>query len=143
MPVVQSFSGPRSDLGFINPIGSGTPYVSQGFGRTRYSSNHTGIDIAFRGNGYGTPILATLPGTVEFSGWQGSYGNLVIINHGGGLKTYYAHCSKLVVSRGETVSQGQQIANVGSTGRSTGNHCHYMVVENGVYRNPLNYIPGF
>lgn len=143
MPVVQNFSGTRSDLGFINPIASGSPYISQGFGRTRYSSNHTGIDIAFRGNGYGIPILATLPGTVEYAGWRGSYGYLVILNHGGGLKTYYAHCSRLIVSQGETVAQGQQIANVGSTGRSTGNHCHYMVLENGSYRNPLSYIPGF
>jgi len=144
MPHVESISeGQRSDMGFINPILSGRPYISQGFGRTGYNSNHTGIDIAFRGNGYGTPIVATLPGTVEYAGWRTSYGNLVILNHGGGIKTYYAHCSKLTVSVGQTVSQGQQIANVGSTGRSTGNHCHYMVVINGAYKNPLNYIPGF
>lgn len=140
MPKVSTYSGPQSDLGFIRPVSSRSAYVSQ-----RYTGQygHTGIDIAFRGNGYGTPIVATLPGTVEYSGWRGTYGNLVIINHGGGLKTYYAHCSKLTVSAGQTVSQGQQIANVGSTGRSTGNHCHYMVVVNGSYKNPLNYIPGY
>ncbi len=143
MPVASGYVGSRSNLGFVNPVVQGRPYLSQGFGRTRYSRYHTGLDIAFRGNGYGTPIIAVYPGTVEYAGWRGSYGNLVIINHGGGIKSYYAHCSKLAVSVGSTVAQGQQVGNVGSTGRSTGNHCHFMITVNGAYQNPLYYVPGY
>ncbi|MFZ2537622.1 MAG: M23 family metallopeptidase, partial [Oscillospiraceae bacterium] len=91
--------------------------------------------------GYGQPIVAAIAGRVTFSGTNGSYGKLVIIESPGGIQTWYAHCSKLVVSAGQTVSQGQQIANVGNTGRSTGNHLHFRVVINGVQKNPLNYLP--
>ncbi len=98
---------------------------------------HKGIDI---GNSYGTPICASDGGTVEYSGWQGGYGYLVIINHGNGFKTYYGHNSSLLVRVGDHVYPGQQIARMGSTGLSTGNHCHFGIMLNGTFVNPLNYL---
>lgn len=98
---------------------------------------HKGIDI---GASYGTPIYASDGGTVEYSGWQSGYGYLVIIDHGNGYKTYYGHNSSLLVSRGDHVYPGQQIARMGSTGMSTGNHCHFGIMLNGTFVNPLNYL---
>ena len=102
------------------------------------STNHKGIDIA---NSYGTAIYAADGGTVTYAGWMGGYGYLVQINHGNGYVTYYGHNSKLLVSVGQHVYKGQQIAKMGSTGNSTGNHCHFEVRYNGVAKNPLNYLP--
>lgn len=87
-------------------------------------SFHTGIDLA---NAAGTPILASASGTVSFSGAKGSYGNLLKIDHGNGFVTYYAHCSQLLAKEGDWVEQGQTIALMGSTGRSTGPHLHFEV----------------
>ena len=101
------------------------------------SSGHSGLDIATK---KGTNIKAAAGGTVLFAGYSGAYGNVVKISHGSGIKTYYAHCSKLYVKTGDTVSAGDVIAAVGSTGRSTGNHLHFEVVKNGVYVNPQNYL---
>ena len=101
------------------------------------STNHKGIDIA---NSYGTPIYAADGGTVTYAGWMGGYGYLVQINHGNGYVTYYGHNSSLLVSVGQHVYKGQQIARMGSTGNSTGNHCHFEVRYNGVAKNPLNYL---
>lgn len=101
------------------------------------SSAHTGLDIAAS---TGTPIVAAASGTVTFSGLKGSYGNLLVISHGNGIQTYYGHCSKLYVSAGQTVSQGQKIAAVGSTGNSTGPHLHLEIRVNGVAYNPQNYL---
>ena len=104
-------------------------------------SYHSGLDIA---TSYGTAIVASDGGTVVFAGratgsyW--SYGNLVIIDHGNGIQTYYAHCSSVLVSAGDKVYQGQTIARVGSTGRSTGNHCHFEVKVNGTSQNPYSYL---
>lgn len=98
---------------------------------------HKGIDIA---NSYGTPIKASDGGYVEFVGWQDGYGNLVIINHENGYKTYYGHNSSIVVTQGQRVAQGDVIAKMGSTGRSTGNHCHFEVRANGVPQNPFDYL---
>lgn len=98
---------------------------------------HRGLDIAAK---TGTPIYAADGGTVTFSGWKGNYGNMVEIDHGNGYKTRYAHASKLLVKKGEKVYKGQHIANVGSTGRSTGPHLHLEVLKNGVYQNPSNYV---
>ena len=89
----------------------------------------------------GTPVYAADGGTVTYSGWMGGYGYLVEINHGNGYVTRYGHNSSLTVSVGDHVYKGQQIARVGSTGNSTGNHCHFEVRYNGVARNPLNYLP--
>ena len=102
-----------------------------------YSWRHTGLDIA---NKTGTPLYAAEAGTVEVSGWNNGYGYNVVINHGGGKKTRYAHASKLNVEVGDTVERGEQVAAMGSTGWSTGPHIHFEVIVNGVRQNPLNYI---
>lgn len=101
------------------------------------STYHSGIDI---GNSYGTSIYASDGGTVTYSGWMSGYGYLIIIDHGNGYQTYYGHNSSLVVSLGQKVHKGQLIARMGSTGRSTGNHCHFGVKFNGTFVNPLNYL---
>ena len=101
------------------------------------STNHKGIDIAVP---RGTPIYAADGGTVTYSGWMGGYGYLVQIDHGNGYVTRYGHNSSLTVSVGAKVYKGQQIARAGSTGNSTGNHCHFEVRYNGVAKNPLNYL---
>lgn len=98
---------------------------------------HTGIDI---GQSKGAPVRASNGGTVTFTGRRGGYGNLVIINHGGGIETYYAHNSSITVSVGQQVEKGQQIATVGSTGRSSGCHVHFEIRVNGSPVNPLNYL---
>lgn len=105
------------------------------FGSTSY---HSGIDIDAY---YGQSIKAADGGTVTFSGYKGSYGYLVIIDHGNGKQTYYGHNSSLCVSAGDKVYQGQTIAKAGSTGRSTGVHCHFEVKINGTSVNPLSYLP--
>ena len=101
------------------------------------STNHKGIDIAAP---KGTPVYAADGGTVTYSGWMSGYGYLVRIDHGNGYVTYYGHNSSLTVSVGQHVYKGQQIARVGSTGNSTGNHCHFEIRYNGVAKNPLNYL---
>jgi len=104
------------------------------FGRYSY---HSGLDIQAS---YGASIKAADGGTVTFAGWKGSYGNLVIITHDNGMQTYYAHNSSLLVSAGTKVYKGQVIAKAGSTGRSTGPHCHFEVRVNGSAVNPLSYL---
>ena len=104
------------------------------FGTMRF---HTGVDI---GAYYGSPVLASDSGVVIDSGWLGGYGNCIIVDHGGGYSTLYAHCSELYVSYGQSVSKGQQIAAVGSTGNSTGPHLHFEVRINGEPVDPLGFI---
>lgn len=101
------------------------------------STNHKGIDI---GAPYGASIVAAADGVVAFAGYSDSCGNYVMIDHGGGIYTVYMHASQLCVSSNEKVSAGQQIAKVGSTGISTGNHLHFGVSENGTYVSPWNYL---
>ncbi len=101
------------------------------------STYHEAIDIA---NSYGTPIYASDGGTVIYSGWMGGYGYLVKIDHGNGYVTYYGHNSSLLVSVGEHVHKGQQVARMGSTGISSGNHCDFRIQLNGTFLNPLNYL---
>ncbi|MBP3707698.1 MAG: peptidoglycan DD-metalloendopeptidase family protein [Clostridia bacterium] len=100
---------------------------------------HAGVDIGAAG---GANIVAADSGTVILSSWgyNGGYGNYIIISHGNGVTTRYAHCSNLYVKVGDTVSRGQVIAAVGSTGASTGNHCHFEVRINGESKQPLNYL---
>ena len=100
---------------------------------------HTGIDI---GATMGSNICAAESGTVILAnyGWNGGYGNYIIINHGNGITTRYAHASKLYVTAGQTVTKGQVIAAVGTTGNSTGPHLHFEVRINGSHTNPLNYL---
>lgn len=105
------------------------------FGTSRY---HSGMDI---GVDYGTPILAADSGTVVAAGWLGGYGNAVMIDHGGGLVSLYGHNTSVNVSVGQAVAQGQVIASAGSTGYSTGPHCHFEVRLHGEVTDPQNYLP--
>lgn len=131
-------SSAKANLGIalIRPV-SGTITSRFGVGSRIRRSSHTGLDIA---TSTGTPIAAAASGTVTFSGYKGSYGNMLVISHGNGVQTYYGHCSKLYVSAGTQVSQGQIIGAVGSTGNSTGPHLHLEVRVNGVAYNPQNYV---
>lgn len=104
------------------------------FGTSRF---HSGLDI---GGDYGMPIYAAAGGTVIYAGWISGYGNAVIIDHGGGVTTLYGHNDSLNVSEGESVAQGQVIAMCGSTGNSTGPHCHFEVRENGEPVSPYGYL---
>jgi murein DD-endopeptidase MepM/ murein hydrolase activator NlpD len=99
---------------------------------------HAGLDIAAD---YGQPVVAADSGTVVYAGWMGGYGNAVMIDHGGGIVTLYGHNSSLTVGVGENVSKGQTIALAGSTGNSTGPHCHFEVRVHGEVVQPLNYLP--
>ncbi|HHY40463.1 MAG TPA: M23 family metallopeptidase [Syntrophaceticus sp.] len=98
---------------------------------------HSGLDI---GANYGAAVGAAAAGRVTSAGWQGNYGYMVTIDHGGGLVTRYAHLSQINVSVGQSVSSGQIIGRVGTTGRATGPHLHFEVLANGSHRNPLNYL---
>jgi len=115
--------------GYLWP--TSTKRLSQYFGWS-----HTGIDIPNRNL---PPITAAKNGKVAYSGWLGGYGNLVILDHGNNVKTYYAHMSKIYVKSGQAVTQGQTLGKMGSTGRSTGPHLHFEVRVNGRPTNPLNY----
>ncbi|MGI5894347.1 MAG: murein hydrolase activator EnvC family protein [Candidatus Merdivicinus sp.] len=122
---------------FARPTNDGY-YISSGYG-PRWGSFHSGIDIT-AGGCYGANIYASASGTVITAGWHWSYGNYVVIDHGGGYSTLYAHCSSLNVSVGQNVVQGQVIAKIGSTGQSTGPHLHFEVRINGTRQNPSNYV---
>lgn len=122
--------------GYLWPIARNAEvrqYISTYYGE----SGHKGIDIASK---QGTPIYASQGGTVVAATYESGYGNYVLIDHGNGVKTRYAHASKLLVSVGETVAQGQTIALCGTTGRSTGPHLHFEVLVNGSFANPLKFV---
>lgn len=125
-----------SNLGtgsFIRPYyGS----ISSRYG-SRRSGFHTGVDFCGK---TGDNIVAADNGTVTYSGWSGGYGYMIKINHNNGYETYYAHCSRLLVEKGQTVAKGDVIAKVGSTGNSTGPHVHFEVLKNGESQNPMNYV---
>lgn len=97
---------------------------------------HGGTDIPAP---YGTPIISANDGVVIYAGYHYSYGNYIIVDHGGGISTLYGHCSKLLATKGQAVSRGEAIALVGSTGESTGNHLHLEVRVNGVRKDPMSY----
>jgi murein DD-endopeptidase MepM/ murein hydrolase activator NlpD len=128
----SSYDSSPSSSGLIWPVSG--PVVS-GFG-LRWGRMHNGIDI---GAGYGTPIVASAGGTVIFAGWMGGYGNFVIVDHGGGLSTAYAHQSSIAVGGG-AVSQGQVLGYVGCTGHCFGPHLHFEVRINGSAVDPLGYL---
>ena len=123
-------------IGLIKPI---TGTITSRFGSVSSirSGAHTGLDI---GASSGTPVKAAASGTVIWAGYKGSLGNLVVVSHSNGVQTYYGHCSKIYVSSGQSVSQGQTISAVGSTGNSTGPHLHFEIRVNGVAYNPQNYV---
>ncbi len=123
-------------ISLIKPI-SGTITSRFGVSSRVRSSTHTGLDISAAS---GTPIKAAAAGTVSFAGYKGSFGNMLAINHGNGVQTYYCHCSKLYASVGQSVAQGETVAAVGSTGNSTGPHLHLEVRINGTPYNPQNYV---
>lgn len=124
--------------GFIAPLRyTSSSYTSSPYGN-RSGGFHTGVDIPAS---TGTPIYAVKSGKVIISTSHYSYGNYVVIDHGQGVTTYYAHCSRLAVSVGQNISQGAVIGYVGSTGQSTGPHIHFEVRINGSHKNPANYIP--
>ena len=131
-------SSAKANLGIslIRPV-SGIITSRFGAASAIRRSSHTGLDLA---TSSGTPIKAAASGTVTFSGYKGSYGNLMVITHENGVQTYYGHCSQLYLSAGATVSQGQTVAAVGSTGNSTGPHLHFEVRVNGTEYNPENYV---
>ena len=120
--------------GFIFPLPAGTWRVSSYYGDGR---NHKGVDICAKS---GTSIYAVAAGKVVYSGWKGNYGNCVIIEHEDGMRTLYAHAKQLCCSVGDTVSQGEVIALVGTTGQSTGNHLHFEVIVGGRNMDPAPYI---
>ena len=120
--------------GLVQPLDEFT--LTSGFGE-RWGRQHSGIDMALP---TGSPVYAAKDGTVTWSGYKDSYGNLVIIDHGDGMETYYAHCSRLDVEVGRQVAAGQQIAAVGSTGNSTGPHLHFEVRIGGVARDPADWL---
>ncbi|HWH15359.1 MAG TPA: peptidoglycan DD-metalloendopeptidase family protein [Miltoncostaeaceae bacterium] len=133
-PVAASVSrSPSSSGGMIWPA-AGT--FTSPFG-PRWGRMHEGIDIAVP---TGTPVSAAAAGRVISSGWSGGYGNLVVIDHGGGIATAYAHNSRLLVSPGQSVGQGTTIALAGSTGHSTGPHVHFEVRVNGAAVDPMRYL---
>ncbi len=126
---------------FLWPVPSSTRVTSDYGSRLSptagASSNHKGIDV---GASYGAKIIAVADGTVAFAGYNNGMGNYVMLSHGSGLYTVYGHCSALTVSTGEDVAAGQTIAQIGSTGISTGNHLHFGVTKDGVYVSPWNYL---
>lgn len=133
----RSYAKVNLGISLINPV-SGIITSRFGSNDSVRSHSHSGIDIAAP---YGTPIKASASGTVTYSGnANDGYGLYVIIAHGNGVQTVYAHCSQLLVSAGQKVSQGEVIAKVGSTGNSTGNHLHLEVRKNGITYNPQNYV---
>lgn len=134
-PAGSFAGGPVSASGLIWPVHG--PVTSE-FG-PRWGGFHPGIDIA---PPFGTPIHAAKAGVVIIAGWVSGYGNYVVIDHGGGLSTGYGHQSKLAVTQGQSVTQGQVIGYEGSTGMSTGPHVHFEVRINGSVRNPRGYLSG-
>lgn len=128
-------SGPTPPPATASGSGFGWPTISKHISQY-FKWGHTGIDIDNRSR---PPVYAAQTGTVQFAGWLGAYGNLIIVDHGGGLTTYYAHLEKFYVSKGQKVSKGDAIAKMGSTGHSTGPHVHFEVRRNGRPVNPLGF----
>ena len=133
-----------SNASWAWPLGGASCYISSGYGYRNPNISgwgfHGGTDIT-GGGIYGKPVYASRAGTVITAKWGNTvYGNYVIIDHGDGFVTLYGHCSSLSVTTGQSVSKGQHIANVGSTGNSTGPHLHFEVRYNEAKQNPLNYV---
>lgn len=131
---LRSTSAATASISFAWPL---TGWLTSTYG-WRNDRMHYGIDVAAS---YGTIVRAAADGVVEFAGWRGSYGMLVILQHQDNWRTYYSHNSRLLVEEGQTVTGGQAIAEVGSTGRATGNHLHFEVHHGEQRLNPLTVLP--
>lgn len=130
-------SGNISGISLSNPLRV-SPLITSRFGESGSRRwVHTGVDLA---TSMGTPIYPIASGTVTFAGWQGSYGNLIMIDHGDGIQSWYGHCNEIYVSEGEEVGVDTCIGAVGSTGNSTGPHLHLEIRVNGEAVNPQNYL---
>lgn len=129
-----------TESGFLRPVGGEiTTYFGPRINPvTGLPGNHNGMDYA---GSFGESILATKSGVVEYVGWIEGYGNTVILNHGNGVQSLYGHAQEFNVSYGQTVSQGDVIAFVGSTGQSTGPHLHFEILVNNQRVDPYDYIP--
>lgn len=133
-PVPSSNESPS-----IWPINHSGMRITSQFGEARSGGRrHKGIDIAVP---EGTPVMATASGETTFAGWQGAYGNIIIIRHGKGLETAYAHLKKCYARVGKHVCRGDKIGLVGTTGNATGPHLHYEVRQNGIRVNPKPWLP--
>jgi murein DD-endopeptidase MepM/ murein hydrolase activator NlpD len=130
----RGFARNQTSLNFAWPVRG---KLSSKFG-SRWGKKHEGIDITAR---TGTPIFASESGRVVISGRMRGYGKVVVVKHAGKYKTLYAHASRLVVKKGAFVERGQKIAEVGSTGRSTGPHLHFEVLRSDTAQNPMGYLP--
>jgi murein DD-endopeptidase MepM/ murein hydrolase activator NlpD len=126
-------TGSVSASGFVWPVHG---ILTSGYG-WRWGRMHEGIDLAVPN---GTPVVASAAGTVIVAGWMGGYGNLVVVDHGGGISTAYGHNTTVTVGSGQQVMQGQLIAYSGNTGHSTGPHVHFEVRVNGGAVNPMGYL---
>ncbi len=128
---------PAGPTGYVPPSGNFVRPATCGGLTNYYSAWHRGVDIA----GPGCNIVAADSGVVTMARWYGSGGLQIIINHGNGYQTLYAHHSAIYVKEGQRVTRGQPIGKMGCTGACTGTHLHFGVAVNGVYLNPLNYVP--
>lgn len=145
-PPANSSSAPaapaaRQAAAVARPAASGTAWrwpIVGGLITTEFTRAHSGLDIAVPS---GTKAYAVRSGKVVFAGWDGGYGYCVILDHGDGIKTRYAHASSILVKVGQQVAQGDAVILVGSTGHSTGPHLHFEVIVDGVCLNPHNYLP--
>lgn len=126
--------GTKEQPTFIKPLRGGS--FSSGFG-SRWGRKHEGVDWSCS---IGTTVVASSGGTVTYAGWQNGYGKTIVISHGNGLKTKYAHLNSISVSAGQSVEQGETIGKSGNTGRSTGPHLHFEVLLHGEPVNPMNYL---
>ena len=138
----SSSSGTTQVGNYTYPLPSGYRTVSSRFGYRNHPVTgryklHTGVDISAPN---GTPIYAAQSGAVIIAGYSSAWGNYVVINHGNGITTLYAHMSKILTTKGATVSAGQQIGKVGSTGQSTGPHLHFQMKKNGKIVDPNDYV---
>ncbi len=123
---------------YLWPLPAGKGWITCKFGGLDPNNKpHYALDVAIAA---GTPIYATNAGTVLISGWHSSYGYYILIDHGNGMASLYAHCSALLVKAGQTVTKGQTIGKVGTTGFSKGNHLHFEIRKNGVRVDPLGYM---
>ena len=140
--LTRYFEDQKSLLASTPSIWPARGWVTSDFGirtdpYTSERSMHRGLDIA---NEIGTPVFAPSDGVVIFDGTEGGYGNVLVLDHGYGVRTRYGHLSKILVKLGDKVKRGQQVAAVGNTGRSTGPHLHYEVRINGIPENPRKFI---